>query len=497
MPSRFIGGAAENFREGRPAGFAPEAIVLHRTGGTRDSFRARFNDPAMALSAHYVVCRDGSVDQYVLEEDTAFHAGRAVGATWRGLRASVNPNFYTIGIELEGAQTDSWPDSQIDATATLIADVARRWDMAIDADHVILHSAIRPSSGCPAATCPLGQIIETARARTMAAPVPRQTVVRTLTRTNLREGAPTSRAPIVRVIPADTEIVVSGFTDSGERVQGNPSWYSDGDDHFLWAGATNVPSPSADDGVAPVLTMETGSTDIMELSRHPEPPSPAAASVGVAVDRTTLVLPVKEFMAEETRKDLIVLHFTAGRTARSAFDTWRNDPRRRATSYIVDVDGTIYEVFSPRFWAAHLGIEGTKNLHDRRSIGIEIANVGPLQPSTEDPRILNWWLPRTRGAREFTTRFCGLEETEKYLRADFRTKKHFAAFADIQVDAVGALVRGLCEHFSIPATLPPQSRRFECNVHAFASYKGVCTHANFRQDKWDIGPAFAWERLGL
>ena len=37
--------------------------------------------------------------------------------------------------------------------------------------------------------------------------------------------------------------------------------------------------------------------------------------------------------SEPTVKDLIVLHFTAGTTARSAFDTWRNDPRRIATSY--------------------------------------------------------------------------------------------------------------------------------------------------------------------
>jgi len=28
-------------------------------------------------------------------------------------------------------------------------------------------------------------------------------------------------------------------------------------------------------------------------------------------------------------------------------------------------------------------------------------------------------------------------------------------------------------------------------------YTGVSSHANFRQDKWDIGPAFPWDRLGL
>jgi N-acetyl-anhydromuramyl-L-alanine amidase AmpD len=271
----------------------------------------------------------------------------------------------------------------------------------------------------------------------------------------------------------------------------------DPDGHFLWAGATNVPNPRAEEGAPSVPAMDAGSTDTMELSRLTAPPPAAVASVGVAVDRSTFVLPPKEFIAQETPKDMIVLHFTAGRTARSAFDTWRNDPRRIGTAYLVDVDGTIYEVFPPKFWAAHLGIPGTKNVHDRRSIGIEIANVGPLQPSAENPQILNWWLPRTAGSPEFTTKFCGLDEIDKFTRADFRTKRHFAAFPDVQIDAVAALVRGLCEEFDIPATLPSGARRFDSDPSSFATYKGVCSHANFRQDKWDIGPAFAWERLGL
>jgi len=497
VPPGFIGSAAENFRKGRPAGFLPEAVVLHRTGGTRDAFRARFNDPPAATSAHYVVCRDGHVDQYVLEEDTAFHAGKAIAATWRGLRPNVNPNFYTVGIELEGAPSDDWPDPQIAAAALLLADIARRWHIALDADHVIPHSAIRASSGCPAASCPLTRIIEAARDQGDAVAVARQSVVRTLARTNLRQGAPSLRAPIVRVIPADSEVAVTAFTDRGERVQGNPCWYVDGGGQFLWAGATDVPTPAADEEATAALRMETGSTDEMELFATAAPAPPPAVSVGIGVDRNTFVLPIKEFVAQETKKDLIVLHFTAGRSARSAFDTWRQNPKRIATSYIVEVDGTIFEVFSPTFWASHLGVEGTNGVHDRRSIGIEIVNVGPLQPSTEDPQALNWWPRKTKDAPEFTARFCSVDETDKYVKASYRKKTHFASFPDVQMDAVGALVRALCSQFSIPATLPPASRRFECDVPAFTSYKGVCTHANFRVDKWDIGPAFAWDRLGL
>jgi N-acetyl-anhydromuramyl-L-alanine amidase AmpD len=495
MPPQLMSCAAGNFRRGRPAGLLPQAVVLHRSGGSRDTFRARFNDPSASVSAHYVVGRDGTVDQYVLDGDTAFHAGIADGATWRLLRPGVNPNFYTIGVELEGPAEGDWPDAQINAAAGLIAEICRRWTIAIDADHVVQHSAIRASSRC-AVDCPIDRIVAAAAAADPAVRVPRRRIVRTVSPANVRDGAPSRQARIVRVIASGTDVVVEGFTNSGEPVAGNASWYVDSQGQFLWAGATDIPNP-ADDDAAAAIASTSGTTDAMDLADGSLVAALDAAVPDARIDRTTMALPPTQFVDEITKKDLLVLHFTAGKTARSAFDTWRGDVQRVGTSYLVDVDGTIYEVFPPKFWASHLGIKGSKSIHDRRSIGIEIANVGPLQPSPADPSILNWWLPRTAGAPDFTTRFCTMAETDRYLAADFRGKGHFAAFPAAQLDAVATLVRALCDQFSIPATLPPAARRFESDVNAFSSYKGVCTHANFRQDKWDIGPAFPWDRLGL
>lgn len=500
MPRTFIGSAASNFRAGRPAGFKPEAIVLHRTGGSREFWRSRFNNPAATISAHYLVCRDGTVDMYVLETDTAFHAGIVIGATWPRLRPNVNPNFYTIAVELEGAAADDWPDAQIEATASLVAEVAGRWQFPVDADHVIPHSAIRAASRCPGDTFPLARILERSRATAAVPRAPRDKVVRTLARANLRRSSPSLQASIVRVVPADTQVVVQGFVDDGERVHGNACWYWDGQDGFLWAGATDVPEPTGDDGQATVSVEDSATTDPMEGERRspaPAPPSAPAVNAGPRIDRTRFTLAPKEFASDVFRKDLVVLHFTAGTTAKGAFDTWRLDPLRVATAYIVDVDGTIYEVFPPQFWAAHLGVKGTNNLHDKRSIGIEIVNVGPLQRSTDDPSVLNWWPRKSKDAADFTTRFCRLDETHRYVPGPYRGKSHFASFPDAQVDATAALVRSICDRFAISPTLPGSSRRFEFEPGTFATYKGVCSHANFRQDKWDIGPAFPWERLGL
>ena len=234
-------------------------------------------------------------------------------------------------------------------------------------------------------------------------------------------------------------------------------------------------------------------TDAMDAVRLPVPTAPASPPVttDIPINRTTLVLPSKEYFPEPVAKDLIILHFTAGRNARGAFDTWMNNPDHVATAYIVDTDGTIYELFDPTFWAFHLGVKGSGGAHDRRSVGIEIANVGPLKPSPGDPSQLNWW------PNDWGTRWCRMDEQDRYLRATYRRIDFFAPFPEPQVESVARLVHHLCERFHIPKTVPSTSRREECDLSFFGSYQGVATHQNFRQDKWDIGPAFDWNRLGL
>jgi N-acetyl-anhydromuramyl-L-alanine amidase AmpD len=199
-------------------------------------------------------------------------------------------------------------------------------------------------------------------------------------------------------------------------------------------------------------------------------------------------LPDACFLPQRHRKDLIVLHFTAGTSSNSAFQTWRNDPRRIATAFGVDPDGSIAEFFPPEAWAYHLGVKGTHH-HDRRSIGIEIANVGPLRPDPADPAQLNWW------PRNWSTPYCRIDETERYVSQTYRGIHHFATMPETQQLAVASLVRSLCAAFDIPLYADQKARDGVCDLQYFASYRGIASHSNFRQDKWDVGPAFRWDLL--
>ena len=215
-------------------------------------------------------------------------------------------------------------------------------------------------------------------------------------------------------------------------------------------------------------------------------------SAPVTINRTAMRFTGAGYIAEVHPKDLVVLHFTAGTTARGAFDEWVRGGVRVGTAYIVDLDGTVYETFDPRYWAFHLGVKaaiGAANLHDRRSIGIEIVNPGPL---VERDGWLHWWPPANR----FERRWCRVEETGKYVRKSYRGFGHFAVYTPEQIGVVPRLVRDLCERFGIPKAVPPAGMRgTAAPAGFFRTFQGVASHQNFRADKFDVGPAFPWESL--
>lgn len=471
MSARWIGCVAENFHKGRPAGQTPQLIVLHTLDGSLEKTMV-YQKPGAAESMHYVVAADGSVFQYVTEEDTAFHAGWVVNPTNDHVLShpNVNPNFYSIGIAAEGRRDAPLPGAQTTALATLLAGLASRWRIPLDVGHVIPHSAVRSSAKCPGAAVDIAPLLEQANRTKTHSEVPLDNTVKTRVNANLRRE-PSRAGAVVRVIPANTAAVVTRFVE-GELVAGNRFWYQDDSGNYLWAGATDAPSPIVDPTGG---WNEPGVTDEMDNRIH--------------VDRTLALAP-GDYCDTKTPKNLIMLHFTAGKTADGAVSSWRSDPRRIATAYVVEDSGTIYQCFDPAFWAFHLGFKGTSE-HDKRSIGIEICNVGPLRPAKDNPNVLNWW------PRDFGTRFCDLSDSKSYVKASYRDDHYFAAFPEKQTAAVADLVRHLCDRFSIPKTTAEKERIDKFDVPFFKDFKGIATHANFREDKTDIGPAFEWGRLDL
>ncbi|MCQ8180588.1 N-acetylmuramoyl-L-alanine amidase [Methylomonas sp. SURF-1] len=485
MQIDWIGCAADNFRPGRPGGFKPDAIVLHSVADLAQA-ETGYRSGGSFISTHYAIAGDGRVRQYVDEKDTAFHAGLVVNpsAALVQQRPNSNPNYYSIGIVLEVSPGQGFSAGQQAVCARLLREIADRWRIDLDAEHVLPHSAIRASAACPAKALNLAELLAAAEPEPESASLGGKQIG-LLVNVKLRES-PALNGALVKVVPAGSRVEISGFA-LGETVSGNSFWYRDLDGHFFWAGASERPNPRA------LLDSDPAghSTDTMPQ------PAVVSAAPALAINRSRFRLPAGQYYSDRPHKDLIVLHFTAGSSAKSAFDTWNGDAGRIGAAYLVDVDGTVYEVFDPGQWAYHLGIQGSGGRHDKRSIAIEIANVGPLRPAADNPDILNWWPPKRGETVPFGTKYCEMSQTEKYRKQSYRGEHYFAAFPAVQTESIRLLLQDLCARFNIPRTLPPAAKQFERDPDFFQNYSGIACHVNFRQDKWDIGPAFDWPALQI
>jgi N-acetylmuramoyl-L-alanine amidase len=203
------------------------------------------------VSAHYGIGTHGAIHQYVGESDTAYHAGRSFEPVWTLLKPGTNPNLYTIGIEHEGTAESLWPDAMYTSSARLIAAVCNRWCIPIDRAHIVGHREIYARKTCPGNAVDLEHLVGLAHGAALGPDpynfVRRSGRARARVRLNVRRGAPTVLAPIVRTVPAAALLRYAGWTSNGLAVHGNAHWYRDLDGNYFWAGGTERPTP----GVAP------------------------------------------------------------------------------------------------------------------------------------------------------------------------------------------------------------------------------------------------------
>lgn len=175
MQTKWIGCNPGNFRPGRNGGLRPEYIVIHLIdgGGLPDAW---FANPAAKVSAHYGISQAGEIHQYVKEADTAWHAGitsaqaEQFPPTWKLYRLGMDVNSVTVGIEHEGwgaghadHPASLWSDAMYAASAGLVADIAARYSIPLDRDHVIGHHEVWAGHTCPGPNCDLNRIIAEAK----------------------------------------------------------------------------------------------------------------------------------------------------------------------------------------------------------------------------------------------------------------------------------------------------------------------------------------------
>lgn len=203
------------------------------------------------------------------------------------------------------------------------------------------------------------------------------------------------------------------------------------------------------------------------------------------IDRSLRLSPNQFVQKEADRKDLIVLHSTAGGSVRGTFDWWQVTPERVATAYIVDRNGVVFEVFDPKYSAFHLGLKDTQ-ANDYRSIGIELVNWGPLSESQPGGFHFAWPENYSRVKIQMDEVFGPLNQTSPY-----RGYRYWHQFSEEQVVATAKLCKYLMNRFGIVNDVCESLEAL--NQGWRNTFTGIAAHHNFRSDKFDVGPAFPYQ----
>ena len=104
-----------------------EDFFLNRLDSTAHPYFATIAD--VQVSAHFYVRRDGRIVQFVGCDQRAWHAGRSA---WGGRD---NCNDFSVGIELEGSDTQPFGERQYTSLWRLLEALRQRYPIAALAGH--------------------------------------------------------------------------------------------------------------------------------------------------------------------------------------------------------------------------------------------------------------------------------------------------------------------------------------------------------------------------
>lgn len=165
-----------NVTRGREGHLPIDTIVIHVTEGSAGSVVSWFSNPAAKASAHYQVRKNGDIDHFVKDEDTAWHAGRVHRPTAEIVRErdGINPNSYSIGIEHEGDGREDLTPPQREASIWLIRQLLRAHPaIKVNRRHIIGHREVFSLKTCPG-EIDVGRLVgEVARAEAGVSEKPR------------------------------------------------------------------------------------------------------------------------------------------------------------------------------------------------------------------------------------------------------------------------------------------------------------------------------------
>ena len=116
----------------------PDLVIIHHTAeNSCPQTLGTFTRPASQVSAHYVICKDGTVHHMLSDYLRAWQAGVS---SWG---SNKDINSCSIGIELDNNGYEPFPDAQINSLLTLLDTLKTKYN--IPTANFIGHADIAPT----------------------------------------------------------------------------------------------------------------------------------------------------------------------------------------------------------------------------------------------------------------------------------------------------------------------------------------------------------------
>lgn len=215
-----------------------------------------------------------------------------------------------------------------------------------------------------------------------------------------------------------------------------------------------------------------------------------------------LEFPESQYYKTEIAKKQIVIHHTAsGRGIDGDFTHWLTDPARIATAFIIGEDGTIYQLFSSKYWGHHLGLKSDflkakgfsdsnirNNALNQASIAIEVDSWGPL--TTKDGKFYSYTGTEVPASEVYHyEKQLHTIPSSKYNDSIGQSGKpafYYQKYSDAQIESLRDLLEYLAKKFNIPVTY--NEDMWNVSLKALRGNPGIFTHVSYRNDKSDCHP---------
>jgi N-acetyl-anhydromuramyl-L-alanine amidase AmpD len=214
------------------------------------------------------------------------------------------------------------------------------------------------------------------------------------------------------------------------------------------------------------------------------------------------------------KKKSICLHFTGGGSAwwhitSLAIDKFYAYGYPICTPFWINRDGKVYQLYDPDYWAYNSSLATDENA--QKVIGIEIANWGYLTEGDahkkQDAAAVYTYTGNVYCYKTTKEHYYDLADKplNGWAKTKYRNYQYFAKFTDEQYNSLRQLLHALCNHYNIKHEFLPEEHRFKHYSEGGFPYKdlsslttdfnGIFSHVNSDLGKWDIGPAFEWDRI--